>query len=687
MLAARAGVRMLHVPYRSSPLAVQDLITGRVDVFVADQAVILPAARSGQLQMVATIDQAIAEQTHGLIQAGTGTGKSLGYLAPIIAHLIENPDGKVIVATATLALQTQLATKDIPTVMGALDELGLDEVSWAVLKGGSNYPCLLKIRDLPADPADQQYALEGLEATEDIDASADLAKQVVGLRAWAERMAKEGVIADRDEAPSHAGKAWSQIAISGRECVGPVCSYIGQCFVQAARERAALSQLVITNHALIAIEASHGWASLNPDLLVLDEAHELASRVTTSRTDELSPQMVDRAVRMTAALLKGKGSAKADRTDFEQAAEHFTKALEACEVGRVSDEALFASVDELRGAARRALSALGRDSTNPRQEQVSNVVKEIFEICERISSADESEVIWVSERPLFGPQLVVAPLRVAATIRSRILSHQTTILTSATLKLGNSFDPIISTIGLGFTPDLDADEETEPLAYTAIDVGSPFDYQSQGICYVAEHLPPPGRDGIADQALVEIAELVQAAGGHTLGLFSSMRSAQRAADFVRQTTDREVLVQGEGHLPELIARFLAEPTLSLFGTISLWQGIDAPGDTCNLVIVDRIPFPRPDEPLLQARQADVSRHGGNGFMQVAAQHAGLMLAQGTGRLIRTTTDRGVVAILDSRLVKARYGAFLASSMPPLWMTTDRGIVLAALTRLNGPTPN
>ena len=317
------------------------------------------------------------------------------------------------------------------------------------------------------------------------------------------------------------------------------------------------------------------------------------------------------------------------------------------------------------------MTAIGRDTANPRQEQVANAVKEIYDICDRMTGAEETDVVWVSSRPMYGPQLVVAPLRVSDTIKDSILDHQTTILTSATLELGHSFAPIEATVGL-------TDEES----VVAEDVGSPFDYPSQGICYVAAHLPPPGRDGISEEALSEIADLVDAADGHTLGLFSSMRAAERAADFVRYTTDKEVLVQGEGHLPELIRQFIDDPKLSLFGTISLWQGVDAPGDTCNLVIVDRIPFPRPDEPLIQARQEDVSRHGGNGFMEVAASHAGLMLAQGTGRLIRRTTDRGVVAILDSRLLKARYGSFLVTSMPDLWMTTNRSVVLDALKRLN-----
>jgi len=626
--------------------------------------------RPGQERMAHIIDEAIANHHHALIQAGTGTGKSLGYLAPAIAHIHDNPDSKVVVATATLALQSQLASKDIPTILDAAKDLGLDTVSWCVLKGGSNYPCLMKIRDAPLDPAERQFTLDGLADDEDdTDSTSSLGKQVLTLRNWAEEQADKNIVADRDDAPSHSGRAWSQISISGRECVGQACPYIAQCFVQAARERAARSQLIVTNHALVAIEAGHGWAILDPDVLILDEAHELAGRVTTSRTDELSPQIVDRAVRMAAAMLT-----EETVDEVKGAAARFADTLDTADQGRIREGSVIDAVADLKTAMRKTVTAVGRDASNPRQEQAANAVKEVYDICERITGAGDADVVWVSSRPMYGPQLVVAPLRVSGTIKDSILDHQTTILTSATLKLGDSFAPIAATVGLTGEED-----------FVAEDVGSPFDYPSQGICYVASHLPPPGRDGISEEALTEIADLVQAADGHTLGLFSSMRAAERAADFVRYTTDKEVLVQGEGHLPELIRQFVDDPRLSLFGTISLWQGVDAPGDTCNLVIVDRIPFPRPDEPLIQARQEDVSRRGGNGFMEVAASHAGLMLAQGTGRLIRRTTDRGVVAILDSRLLKARYGSFLVTSMPDLWMTTDRTTVLEALKRLN-PTP-
>ena len=201
--------------------------------------------------------------------------------------------------------------------------------------------------------------------------------------------------------------------------------------------------------------------------------------------------------------------------------------------------------------------------------------------------------------------------------------------------------------------------------------------------YVAKHLPAPGRDGLEEAQLAEITDLIEAAGGRTLGLFSSRRGAEKAAEQVRlRLPDLDIWCQGDAQLPELARRFAATPSSCLFGTLSLWQGVDLPGDTCQLVIIDRIPFPRPDDPLMSARQRLVEKRGGNGFMTVAAQHAALLLAQGTGRLIRRATDRGVVAVLDPRVVTARYGSFLTASMPDMWRTTDRETALAALRRLD-----
>jgi ATP-dependent DNA helicase DinG len=305
-------------------------------------------------------------------------------------------------------------------------------------------------------------------------------------------------------------------------------------------------------------------------------------------------------------------------------------------------------------------------------------------------------VLWLAERDRArgGDQLCVAPLQVWGPLRDKLLSEKTVVLTSATLRLGGDFDSVAASLGLEPAERVDHSVSDVPvpgdgveghdttLPWRGIDVGSPFDYAKQAILYVARHLPPPGRDGLGPAQLDEIVDLVDAADGRTLGLFSSRRAAEAAAEAARERLPHlTILAQGEAQLPELARLFTEDPHACLFGTLSLWQGIDVPGDTCQLVLVDRIPFPRPDDPLMSARQRAADAAGGNGFMQVAATHAALLLAQGTGRLIRTTADRGVVAILDPRLVTARYGGFLRASLPPMWSTTDRDVVLKALRRL------
>jgi ATP-dependent DNA helicase DinG len=267
----------------------------------------------------------------------------------------------------------------------------------------------------------------------------------------------------------------------------------------------------------------------------------------------------------------------------------------------------------------------------------------------------------------------VAPVSVAGPLRSRLFGTRTVVLTSATLALGGTFDAVARSLGLG-PPDTGV--------WQGIDVGSPFDYARQAILYVARHLPSPGRDGPGEQVWEELSELMQAAGGRTLGLFSSRRAAEAAASEMRERVDFPVLCQGDDTTATLVRSFAEDAESCLFGTLSLWQGVDVPGSSCQLVVIDRLPFPRPDDPLATARQEAVSRAGGNGFMTVAAGQAALLLAQGSGRLIRTMQDRGVVAVLDSRLATARYAGFLRASLPPFWSTTDREVALAALRRID-----
>jgi ATP-dependent DNA helicase DinG len=341
--------------------------------------------------------------------------------------------------------------------------------------------------------------------------------------------------------------------------------------------------------------------------------------------------------------------------------------------------------------------------------------------------------------------LRIAPLSVGGLLRERLFGTRTVVLTSATLALGGSFDALARQWGLptegqdvqrnaradepngrDVQRNAPADEPSAPSVqrnahpggrgvqrnapaggrnaageersgpddpvpdpdvprWTGLDVGSPFQHARAGILYVAKRLPTPGRDGLPPAYLDEIAELVRASNGATLGLFSSMRAAKQAAEALRPRLDQPILCQGDDATGLLVRRFAEDDATCLFGTLSLWQGVDVPGPSLRLVLIDRIPFPRPDDPLVSARQRAVDARGGNGFLTVSAAHAALLLAQGAGRLLRGMDDRGVVAVLDPRLATARYAGFLRASLPPFWPTTDPEVVRAALRRLAART--
>lgn len=618
--------------------------------------------RPGQLVMAEAVAKALKDKEHLLVQAGTGTGKSLAYLVPSLLH-----DKRVVIATATLNLQHQLVERDIPALKEAARET-MDEVPHhAVVKGRGNYACLHRIRE--GAPDDQGTLIEVPEGT--------LGAEVLELRSWAEEQSEGGHIADRDSAPPHTDRAWRQVSVSARECLGAAkCAYASECFAERAREDAQDAQVIVTNHSLLAIDAIDGVPMLpDYDAVIVDEAHELATRVTQASTDELSTQIVERSARRARNMVAGK-----EADDLTDAADALAEVLARTEQGRIDapEQPLQDALQFVRDAARTCWSAFPKESADAEpdagRQQARGMVDEVRKIAERMAAKGETDVLWLSDGRN-GRQLHIAPIDVAGSLRDKLFGKKTVILTSATLKLGGGFDAIARTLGLQ-----PGDEE---VPWEAIDVGSPFDYQSQGMLYVAKHLPAPARDGLAEPQIAEIAELIEAAGGRTLGLFSSRRAAEYAAEEVRKLLpDIDIWCQGDAQLPELARRFTGKPSTCLFGTLSLWQGVDMPGETCQLVIIDRIPFPRPDDPLMSARQRLVEKRGGNGFMTVAASHAALMLAQGTGRLIRRATDRGVVAILDPRLVTARYGSFLATSLPPMWRTTDKDTALAALRRLD-----
>jgi ATP-dependent DNA helicase DinG len=625
--------------------------------------------RPGQVEMAKAVAHAIDGGEHLLVQAGTGTGKSLAYLVPAVAHAFEA--GKpAVVATATLALQAQIVDRDMPRVADALAPVLGRRPTYALVKGRRNYVCLNKLEGGFPDDED------GLLSVGQVDAAVGrLGQEVVRLREWASTTDS----GDRDElVPGVSERAWRQVSVSAHECMGGKCPLVAECFVERAREAAKDVDVIVTNHSFMAIDSFEGRQMLpEHDVLVVDEAHELVDRVTATITDELTGTMV-----MTAAKKAGRMSENTAAMD--EAGEMLAQALEPIEEGRMLGipDSVGLALARVRDTARTVQSDLkpppGQEADGARQVARA-AVDEIHENAERILEERELDVVWLNRDQRRGPVLRVAPMSVAMLVRDKIFEERTVVLTSATLELGGTFDAVAGTIGLR--------GEGAP-TWQGLDVGSPFDYPKQAIAYVAAHLPPPGRDGAGDDTLDEIEELVRAAGGRTLGLFSSMRAAQTAAEVMRARfgDDIPVLCQGEDQITTLVRQFARDPRTCLFGTLTLWQGVDVPGSSCQLVIIDRIPFPRPDDPLASARSQAIARMGGNGFMAVSATHAALRLAQGAGRLVRRADDRGVVAFLDSRMMTARYAGFLQRSLPPFYPTTDRKMVLSALARLDAMAP-
>lgn len=629
--------------------------------------------RAGQRTMVAHVAQALELQRHLLVQAGTGTGKSLGYLVPALARVGES-DQPIVVATATLALQAQIVNRDIPRLLQALEPRPESQAQVALLKGRNNYLCLHKLEG--GYPEDEPDALFDMPSS-----TSRVGEEVVRLREWADRTET----GDRDELkPGVSDRAWAQVSVSAAECLGRRCPLVEECFSEMARSRAAEADIVITNHALLAINAFEGMKVLpEHETVIIDEAHELVDRVTGAVSGSLTVAMVRRAARSV------KKHSKADSGALEMAAGTLETAFEGLAEGLLKglDGRLLTAISAVNDAARTALSDTKPDGqdVDAGLQMARSRVSEIHDMSSRILEASgEQDVLWISRQGGWEngryvaasdtdpATLNIAPLSVGLQLRDGLFADRTVILTSATLTVGDSFDVAAGALGL--------QGEGAP-RWTSIDVGSPFDYRKQGIMYVAGDLKPPGF-GVHEGQLERLRELCEASEGGALGLFSSKRAAERAAEYMREHSDLNILLQGESSLKALVEEFSEDVDSCLFGTMSLWQGVDVPGDSCRLVVMDRIPFPRPDDPIAQARTEAVNRHRGNGFMAVSAHHAAIRMAQGAGRLIRSVSDRGVVAVLDSRVATKRYGGFLMKAMPPMWSTQNKAAVTGALARLS-----
>lgn len=624
--------------------------------------------------MANAVTKALESERHLAVQAGTGTGKSLAYLVPAIRHA-QNTGHTVIVSTATLALQRQLVERDLPRLVDALEPVMESKPTFAIMKGRSNYLCLNKVARADELAEEQGELLEEHEVSR-------LGRHIKRLYDWAD----ETETGDRDDLDQGVPDlAWRQVSVTSAECLGATrCPHGEECFAELARRKAADVNVVVTNHALLAIDAVSDVNVLpEHEVVIVDEAHELDGRITSVSTAEIT----SRAIKMAANRAKSLGANGKDQR-LAELVDEFTILLSEFGPGRWTDmpdnakSQLTALGDTLR-ECREAIARTpeGEQANDPEKfaerqnlaNHLATMAEAVARILDVFATGDPSaheDVVWLErDERSFTDTLAVAPLSIAGMLHEKLFGEQTVVLTSATLALGGRFDAMAAQWGM------------PKGTWDSLDVGYPFDPAKKGILYVAKHLPQPGRDGLAPETIEEMRELITAAGGRTLGLFSSRRAAEQAAQELKPKLPFDVFVQGEDSIGALVERFSKNENSCLFGTLTLWQGVDVPGPACSLVLIDRIPFPRPDNPLMQARTEAAQAAGRNGFMEVSATHAALLMAQGAGRLLRSVTDRGVVAVLDNRLETKRYGGFLKASMPQFWQTTDSTVVQGALQRL------
>jgi ATP-dependent DNA helicase DinG len=611
--------------------------------------------------MAEAVAAALDSGRHLLVQAGTGTGKSLGYLVPALAS-----GKRVVVSTATKALQAQLVDKDLPRLVEALTPVLGRTPTFALAKGRSNYVCLQQVHGGAGAVEPEQDALwDG--------PSSAMGQQVLKLREWATEEAETG---DRDEVPFPVNdRAWRQVSVSSRDCLGTRCPDRLDCFAERAKEAAREVDLVVANHALLALDVfTEAQVLPEHDAVVLDEAHEFVASATDALTHELTAPAVRRAAASAREFVL-----PSTHERLEDAHAVLDGVLQGVVAGWLPD--LPAPVVDVLGVVEQACGAAATEIGKApegtpevelaRRDRAKQALLEAATAAGALRApAERSAVYATADRALR-----VSPLRVGGALAERLFGARTVVATSATLTLGGSFEHPARELGLPWPAQ----------GWDSLDVGSPFDYGRQAQLWVARDLPDPSKQATAWQEAVDAlcVQLVEAAGGRTLALFSSMAAATRAATAVRAATDVPVLLQGEDTPGALTHRFAADARTCLFGTRSFWQGVDVPGSSCQLVIVDRIPFAFVDDPLVKARQADA---GPGAFMQVTLPPAAVLLAQGAGRLIRSTDDRGVVVVLDPRLATARYGEVLLRTLPPFYRAGSLEAVLASLRAIDDNAP-
>ncbi len=612
--------------------------------------------RDGQLSLTDAVADALESGHHLLAEAPTGSGKSLAYLAPAVAS-----GRRIVVATSTIALQTQLVTRDLP----ALHEHGGTPFTFALLKGRSNYLCLAKLR-AAAQP----------DALFEMPVGRDFGRHLDRLRTFAER---SGTGDRGDVGDAIADASWAAVSCTSLECPGRTkCADGDACFAERARERAREAQILVVNHALYCMHLAAGGNVLpEHDALVIDEAHAFADNATNSFGADLAPAALARLAGLLAKA--GVDAAKVDA--FAQSVKHLDAAVSDRDglLDIASDEHLagaFASAAERLAAASVALTRADSDDA----KRTAQLAAARLGVLRRLAAPGTDDVVWV-ESGRGGARVRLAPVAAGDVLGTLLLDRRPVIAVSATLGGEPPFAALATR--LGFVPDAapgswgerDGDGELHSKTgrgYVALRTPSSFDWREQGILYVGKDLPDPGhaRDAWIEAAGERLVRLVNAAGGRALVLCTSRANVERFAKLLRDETDHEVLAQGDADVGTLSRNFADDEESVLVGTRSFWAGIDTPGVSCVLVVIDRIPFPSPAEPLNAARRERAEAAGRNAFATIDLPEAALVLAQGAGRLIRRRDDKGVVAVLDARLATRDYRTQLLSAMPPFRRSVD-----------------
>lgn len=603
-------------------------------------------ARPGQVAMADAVADAIRRCRHLVVQAGTGTGKSLGYLVPSVLS-----GQKTVVSTATKNLQDQLVGRDLPFLASQLGT----PFTFAALKGRSNYLCLQKAKEVLRSVQQGTLDDEGLAGDE-------LRSELLRLVEWSTTSA-DGDRSGLDFEPTP--KAWGSLSVSADECPGAARCPSGEaCFAERARGAAAGVDVLVVNTHLYGTHLAAGRGVLpDHEVVVFDEAHQLEEILSATCGIEIGVGRFAAVARVARGILAEPGVPDevegAGIALVAALADHLGRRVTPAEISRPLSVARIRL--EKLSEALRAIDTDDADATS-RKARAQGALGGLMTDIDWALEGRDGDVAWVEGMP-GSPVLKVTPVDVAKALTT-LFDDTAVVLTSATVPKGLA-------PSLGMPPDRTTD----------LDVGSPFDYEAHALLYCAAHMPDPRNEAYPAAVADELVALITAAGGRTLALFTSWKAMQAALLTVPDRLDTPVLAQGQLPKPALIDAFADDESASLFATMGFWQGIDVPGRTLSCVIVDRLPFPRPDDPLLQARRDLVGR--GKAFGAVDLPRATTLLAQGAGRLIRSANDRGVVAVLDPRLAKAGYRWDIVRALPPMKRTRHRAEVETFLREITG----